>query len=240
MAYRVETFPEARLVERLVDGPVPGIDHHRGACPVIDGYVLGLDTGVSTGFAVLRGDASIVQSGSWKLGRSGDELGARFVRLHDHLTALRTTWPSIRWVTFEMPGRLEGIEAIRSCWGLAMHVCSWAEREGDLQYSWYAPSQVKDMATGNGNANKIAMCRAARARFGVELYARPVVKAKRVVERDVQDGTVGEEDEADALFVALCGLVDLGFTPELQLQPSGSSKRASSRDPLADFYGDPA
>lgn len=204
---------------------------------MIEGYTLGLDTGLITGFAVLRGDATIVQSGSWKLGRPGDDLGARFVRLHDHLTALRLTWPAIRWVAFEMPGRLEGIEAIRSCWGLAMHVTSWAEREGDLQYSWYAPAQVKQLATGNGNADKIAMCRAARARFGVELYARPIARKGRPTQHDDHDGAAGEEDEADALFVALAGLVELGITPGLVLQPQRTAS-PRGRDELAEFYGD--
>ena len=63
-------------------------------------------------------------------------------------------------------------------------------------------TKLKRYATGRGNANKAEMCRAARERYGVELYARG----------EVEDDTLPkaqrsrEEDQADAIFVAAWAL----------------------------------
>lgn len=54
-------------------------------------------------------------------------------------------------------------------------------------------STLKQWATGKGNADKAAMCRAARERFDVPLYAR---------KGDVEKGSKAHEDQADAILVA--------------------------------------
>ena len=54
-------------------------------------------------------------------------------------------------------------------------------------------STLKKWSTGNGRADKSLMCRAARERYGVDLYAR---------KGDEKKGSKAQEDAADAILVA--------------------------------------
>lgn len=185
---------------------------------MIDGYLLGIDPSTACGFAVLRPDGTRVQSGVWQLSRKGDHAGARFVRVQEHLSSLRATWPAIVSVAYEVPGRFDTQAAYLAVYGIATHVESWCEREG-LHYAAFAPAEVKRAAGCKGNAGKPEMIAAMGRRFALEHLT---------------------DDEADALACALAGLADLGCSLDLQLQPTQAPKRAALRDPLADFYGDPA
>lgn len=145
--------------------------------------VLGIDPSTSCGFAVLRRDGTRVQSGTWDLApgkHEGD--GARFLKLHDRLDGLLATWPTITAVAYEVPGRMHTQSNYLACYGLTTHVESWAERNG-LEYTGFAPSEVKRAAGLKGNADKPEMIAAAE-----HLWA---------------PHSVGRDDEADAMFVAL-------------------------------------
>jgi Holliday junction resolvasome RuvABC endonuclease subunit len=145
--------------------------------------ILGIDPSTSCGFAVLHPNGERVQSGAWNLKpnkHEGD--GARFLKLHDRLDGLYTTWPRIARVSYEVPGHMKTQANYLACYGLTTHVESWAERNG-LEYVGFAPAEVKRAAGLKGNAEKPEMIAAAEHLWSPH--------------------AVGSDDEADALFVAL-------------------------------------
>lgn len=151
--------------------------------------ILGIDTSTSCGWALLSNDGRRVQSGTWDLAPSKvDGSGVRFTRLHDHLDALRRTWPRITHVAYEVPGRMHTQANYLACYGITTHVESWAERQG-LEYCGFAPAEVKNAAGLSGNAKKHEMIEAAEARWAPYCFAT--------------------DDEADAMFVALAYLMEL-------------------------------
>lgn len=151
--------------------------------------VLGIDPSTSCGFAVLKPDGTRVQSGAWDLSlRAGEGDGARFTKLHDRLDGLLRAWPRITQVAYEVPGHMETQAAYLACYGLATHVESWCERN-DVDYTGFAPAEVKRAAGLKGNAKKPEMVAAA--------------------ERVWAPYACSTDDEADALFCCLALLKEL-------------------------------
>lgn len=196
----------------------------------LDGYVLGIDPSTACGFAVLRDDGSRVQSGVVRLhprAHQGD--GGRFCNLVDHLDSLVRTFPLIESVAYEIPRNLEiVVDGIRrpasattylGLYGIVAHVESWAERHG-YHYCGFEPAKVKKVATGKGNAAKADVIAAMQQRFG---------------------DTIVDDNEADALAIAVAGLVELGCVPPLVLTSEAPPKkrRGKTDEQLVDeFYAE--
>jgi Holliday junction resolvasome RuvABC endonuclease subunit len=209
------------------------------------GYLLAIDPGSTPGFAIVREDASRVQSGWWRLGPYAHQgTHGRFTNLLDNLDSLFRTYPSITSVAFEMPGLLKhprrgtggrvvlgpggkpimddaSPETYHSLYGCVTHVGSWAERN-ELHYQYFTPQQAKKAATGSGNAHK----------------ERDVVPA--IAQRFAIDPMTLNPNEADALAIALAGLVELGCIPPLMLTPDVAPKKRARKTTdeqlVDDFY----
>lgn len=197
----------------------------------LDGYVLGIDPSTACGFAVLRDDGSRVQSGVVRLHpRAHQGSGGRFCNLVDHLDSLIRTFPAIDSIAYEVPamvgfhhdGEARQASAAQhlALFGIVAHVESWAERCG-LHYVGFGPTEVKKIATGKGNAPKADVIAAMQQRFG---------------------DTVVDDNEADALAIALAGLVELGCVPPLVLTSEAPTKKRRGKTPdellVDDFYAE--
>lgn len=140
--------------------------------------VLGIDPGTRCGWAALQ-DGSRVSSGIWNLttGRfSGG--GMRYLRFRRILQeALEDFEPEL--VAFEEVRRHMGTSAAHVYGGIVAVLTAECE-ERSIPYQGYPVGTVKKHATGKGNANKAAMLSAARERWG----------------------EVGDDNEADALWIA--------------------------------------
>lgn len=145
--------------------------------------VLGLDPASKCGWALVEltesGDVRRLGSGRWTLHRTGDPRSLRFLRLWRELTSIQTVC-RIDVVAYEKPGHYKSWDATAACFGIAMHVESWAKRHG-VRCEAIAITDVKKLASGKGKCAKSHCEQAARRLFG---------------------HTVSDDDEADALLVA--------------------------------------
>lgn len=139
---------------------------------------IGFDIGTSLGWAVIEGGRR-VESGQVSLQNDAWEgLGTRVARARQ----------AARRLLERHPGAFVGIEQVlhsvqvraTQVWGAVLGGVAEACDEVGAGYSFANVTEVKVLATGEGNAKKEAMVRAAKARWGVD----------------------AGEDEADALFVA--------------------------------------
>lgn len=147
--------------------------------------VVGVDPGTSCGWAVLDEDGRRLGSGTWDLSaRRHEGGGMRFVRVRHHLEELLDAWPDQR-IAYEEVRRHLGTDAAHVYGGIVAVVGSHAE-EWRLPYVGVPVGTLKKLATGRGNASKRDMVDAANERW------KPHV--------------VVEDDEADALFVALAAV----------------------------------
>jgi Holliday junction resolvasome RuvABC endonuclease subunit len=154
-----------------------------------DRLVVGLDLGNRTGFAHVTGDGRRLASGSYlctetkRQGRwarfRGELLGV--LPPDDDFTIVIEAFGS-RWLNAAAPALLFGLRA---------HVLHIAEARG-VEVLEVAPSTVKRVATGKGNASKAEVFEAV-ARFW-------------------PDYLPDAYDEADALAIALAGLQSLDGT----------------------------
>lgn len=141
-----------------------------------DAYVLGVDPGVTCGFAVLRMDETRVVSGSWRLhSRVGQGDGGRFVNLHDHLASIVRTFPTIVSIAYEVPGHLRladgrgaSTATYLGLYGIVAHVESWAERHS-MHYCGFSPQEAKQAAGVAGNAKKYAVTAAIVSRYAIDV-----------------------------------------------------------------------
>jgi len=150
--------------------------------------VLGIDPASTCGWALVSHPhgltANRVASGIFRLARTGDAPGAKFVRLVDALDDLeeRNGRPSV--VAYELPGLFRSSAAALSVWGIVAHVLAWAERR-KIPTVAVPISTVKRRATGTGKATGDQTIEWASRRFRC---------------------SPATDDEAEALIVALLGL----------------------------------
>ncbi len=125
--------------------------------------ILALDLGTTTGWA-LRGFDSMITSGtvSLKPGRY-DGGGMRYLRFTNWLTEIDRLSGPIEAIYFEEVRRHLGTDAAHVYGGLMASLTSWAELRG-IPYQGVSVGTIKKHATGKGNANKLAMIDAVRAR----------------------------------------------------------------------------
>ena len=125
--------------------------------------ILALDLGTTTGWA-LRGFDSMITSGtvSFKPGRY-DGGGMRYLRFTNWLTEIDRLSGPIEAIYFEEVRRHLGTDAAHVYGGLMASLTSWAELRG-IPYQGVSVGTIKKHATGKGNANKLVMIDAVRAR----------------------------------------------------------------------------
>lgn len=143
--------------------------------------VLGIDPGTACGWAVLDSGVRVV-GGTWDLSvRRGESEGIRFLRLETQmLEVLRT---GVALVAYEDVRRHLGTYAAHVYGGIVAIIKTTCERQS-VPYCGILVQDAKKRATGKGNANKAAMVEAAGRQ-----WPRPEPYS---------------EDEADALWIALC------------------------------------
>ena len=149
--------------------------------------VLGVDPGSQCGWALLDNGARVA-SGTWDLSvRRGESHGMRYVRLDNQL---REALQAVDLVAYEEVARHAGTHAAHVYGGIIAHLMAACERAG-VPYIGVPVGVVKKRATGKGNASKEAMVAAAVAHW---IWPRQAVLT-----------SCPTEDEADALWIALCG-----------------------------------
>jgi Holliday junction resolvasome RuvABC endonuclease subunit len=155
--------------------------------------ILALDPATHTGWALHDG-LSILASGTWDLSVRRDESGGmRLVRLRSKLRQVLEAFPSIALVVFESARhgapKMQGALVVQS--ELQAVIKLWAQ-DRKLDFKGYSPSEIKKRATGKGNAGKDAMLAAAR---------------------DTWPGWAGDDNEADARWLAVLVADEYGVTP---------------------------
>ena len=165
-------------------------------------YVIGLDPATACGWAVLRAaTGERVASGTWDCSlRKGEGPDMRYVRLRALLEELLVAYsdppnagPSV--IAYELverhvrvvPGKppVPNTYAAQTYGGILATILCLLGEMGLHRYVGIPVGTVKKAATGKGRASKEVMQKMARGRFNL--------------------GVV-EEDEADALFVAVAAL----------------------------------
>lgn len=135
-------------------------EHQTAALP---GTILALDLGTTTGWAIRSSDG-LITSGrvSFKPGRY-DGGGMRYLRFTNWLGELERLSGRVAAIWFEEVRRHAGTDAAHVFGGLMASLTSWAELRG-IPYQGVPVGTIKKHATGKGNATKLAMIDAARAR----------------------------------------------------------------------------
>jgi hypothetical protein len=125
--------------------------------------ILALDLGTTTGWA-LSGYDGLITSGtaSFRPGRF-DGGGMRYLRFTNWLTEIDRLSGPVETIWFEEVRRHTGTDAAHVYGGLMATLTSWAELRG-VPYQGVPVGTIKKHATGRGNADKLAMIAAARAR----------------------------------------------------------------------------
>jgi Holliday junction resolvasome RuvABC endonuclease subunit len=181
---------------RLTDRSAPGEARPR---------ILALDCGTRTGYAHnCRGGA--IESGfrDFPL-RRGSSAGMRFLEFRRWLRDLiDDLQPEI--VVYERPERFQSGAAVELCVGFMTRVQEVAAGY-DAEYCAVGPKRLKKFATGNGNAAKDAMARAANEYFD-----------------NADAGEITDHNEADAVLLLAFALE--GF-PEPEKPKRGGSRRKS-------------
>lgn len=147
-------------------------------------YYIGIDPGTQCGWAVLDENGNRLASGTWDLSsRRHEGGGMRYVRLQSHLRELFDAYhPAV--VFYEEVRRHLGTDAAHVYGGIVSHIAAFCEGR-TTPYSGIPVGTVKKYATGKGNAQKDAMIAATVARW---------------------PDWRGDDNEADAIWVALAGL----------------------------------
>lgn len=151
--------------------------------------VLGLDLAQSTGWALARG-GEIYASGVVKLPWSKDRPGATVAEAYRRILALVESFGPLDLAALEDVQFASRRDAHASHWRVRT---LWTLALADVPLVGVQTSTLKKWATGHGGATKEAMCRVASARSGLALVARD------------QGGSKAQEDQADAILVALWG-----------------------------------
>lgn len=156
-------------------------------------HYLAIDPGTHCGYAVVDESGTIIASGTWNLSPGRHEGGGmRFVRLTSYLTdVLNAFEPSSVW--YEEVRRHLGTDAAHIYGGIVAVITERCETLS-IPYAGIPVGTVKKLATGKGNADKAAMIAATAARW-------PDFR--------------GDDNEADARWIALAGMKSIGLLHKL-------------------------
>lgn len=145
--------------------------------------ILGIDPGTACGWAVLTLDGARIASGTWSLAaRRHEGGGMRYLRVRRHVEEILGQF-AIEQLAYEEVRRHAGTDAAHVYGGIVSQITAVCEsRSPPVPYTGAPVATVKRLATGKGNADKDAMIAAATELFGF---------------------TPGDDNEADALFIAL-------------------------------------
>jgi hypothetical protein len=131
--------------------------------PLAAPTILALDLGTTTGWA-LRAPDGLITSGTVSFRPSRyDGGGMRYLRFTNWLTELDQLSGPIAAIWYEEVRRHIGTDSAHVYGGLMATLTAWAELRG-VPYQGVPVGTIKRHATGNGNAAKLAMIAAARAR----------------------------------------------------------------------------
>ncbi len=140
--------------------------------------VLGIDPGTHCGYALLDNGRRVV-SGTWRLKRTKERDGMRYLRMSQHVEDMITDYhPDV--VAYELVRRHAGTRAAHVYGGIVAALMMPCERHG-VPYEGHEVGTIKKAATGNGRADKAMMIEAARGVFDHD----PI-----------------DDNEADALMIA--------------------------------------
>jgi hypothetical protein len=129
----------------------------------LDGTILALDLGTTTGWA-LRGHDGRIVSGTVSFRPSRyDGGGMRYVRFRAWLDQLADDAGAIAAIHYEEVRSHAGTDAAHIYGGLLATLTAWSEQRA-IPYQGAPVGTVKKHATGKGNAGKPAMIAAVRAR----------------------------------------------------------------------------
>lgn len=121
--------------------------------------ILALDPATNTGWAHSCG-----HSGTWSLKVKADESdGMRLVRLHAKLDEIKRS-VGVDLLVFEAARAMRFGNATRVAGEIGGAVKLWATTNG-VNYRCFSPAEIKKHATGKGNADKVRMREAARAKW---------------------------------------------------------------------------
>lgn len=125
--------------------------------------ILALDLGTTTGWAIRAYDG-LITSGtvSFRPGRF-DGGGMRYLRFTNWLTEIDRLSGPVAAIWFEEVRRHAGTDASHIYGGLMATLTAWAELRG-VPYEGVPVGTIKRHAAGKGNADKVAMVAAVRAR----------------------------------------------------------------------------
>ena len=149
--------------------------------------VLGIDPGTHCGWCVMSLSGEPV-SGTWQLAdpKRRESEGMRFIRLRRELRAALAKYePAL--VAFEEVRNHKGVRAAHIYGGIIAHVTEMLDTQG-IAYTSIPVGVVKKRATGKGNAGKDQMMAACRTQW---------------------PGWSGDDNEADARWIAMCALDDM-------------------------------
>lgn len=147
---------------------------------------IGIDPGTYCGWAVLDHEGRRLASGTWDLSpRRHEGGGMRYVRARRYLVELLDAYPGAQ-IGYEEVRRHAGTSAAHVYGGIVAMISAVCE-ERVVPYCPVPVGTAKKLATGKGVASKDAMVLASRARWG-----------------DDAPRGLGEDDEADALWIAEC------------------------------------
>lgn len=151
-------------------------------------YLLALDLGTTTGFAIGQypaGDGYAVMTGRWRfaLGRFAGG-GVRYVNFRRQLEDINAA-VGIDEVIFEEVRAHKGTDAAHVYGGLLATLTAWCEDQ-EIPYSAVSVGAIKKFATGKGNASKEAVI------AGVKSWGY----------------APGDDNEADAIALLHLGLVE--------------------------------
>ncbi len=129
----------------------------------MDRTLLAIDLGTTTGWA-LKSPDGLITSGTVSFRPSRyDGGGMRYLRFQNWLAEMDRLSGPIATIWYEEVRRHAGTDAAHVFGGLLATLTSWAELRG-IPYGGVPVGTIKKFATGRGNANKVAMMEAARAK----------------------------------------------------------------------------
>ena len=125
--------------------------------------ILALDLGTHTGWALYQRDGTITSGTEHFSPQRFEGGGMRYLRFKRWLNELLSTTQHINAVYFEEVRRHVGVDAAHAYGGFMSHLTAWCE-QNSIPYQGVPVGTIKKHATGRGNAGKVEMIAAMRAR----------------------------------------------------------------------------
>jgi hypothetical protein len=139
----------------------------------------------------------------------------RYVRARQNMREIAQAFP-LDVVVYEEVRRHRGVDAAHVYGGVVAQITAFCEEEG-IPYRAYPVGTIKKRATGKGNADKVAVARAALARW-TDLEGTITCETKTNKKGKVTLKLSEEGDHCDALWAAAC-FVDEWKPPRRPVPP---------------------